>query len=296
MISRIAQGTQAQLRVALYVDGVLTNPSGATTIQVLREDGTELVPAGTATQAVDTGIKGFTLTPAETADLDVLTAHWTAVGLGGADQVFTTEAEIVGGFYFTVAEAKAGAHGVPSLSTFSVDQITSARTMAEQAIEEECGAFVPRYAREIFSGDSAMPHIIGYQGVSGYAGDLLVVRERILRVTAATLDGTALDSAELALLIPDRDGVYRASGWPSGHGNIELKYEHGFKQVPALVKRAALLLARRYLVESPVDPRTTRVTQEGALIEFQVDPSLPFDIPEVNAIVARYGRRALRLT
>lgn len=185
--------------------------------------------------------------------------------------------------YFTTAEARA----YPPLqdtAKYPDESIDAARQLAEQSIEDACGvAFVQRSETETLTG-SGKRH-------------LLLRWSRCTAVSAVTVNGTAYSSGQLATLVPLRDGrIYSPAWWPCGpnEGNVTVTYTHGYPDaaLPLRVKRDAILLTRRWLVESPVDERTTQVSTEGGTISFlAAGANAPFDIPELVALVELYGER-----
>jgi hypothetical protein len=287
MQDRVLTGTAPTISATFYVDGVATDPAPATaTVEILREDGTTLVAAGTNAPHAGTGVFTYALTASQTAQLDLLTARWTAT-VGGQLQTIETFVEVVGGFMFSLAQARR-LSPLGDTAAYPTSDLLAYRTLAEQALEEACGvAFVPRYARDLISGDARTD---------------VAVRRRPLSVLSASIDGTALTSPELSVLALYPSGrIYRTDPanpslvWPAGHENIVVKYTHGYRTCPGRESRAALLLARRWLVESPLDDRTTRVVSEGGMAEFAIVDEDLFDLPELNAVVRRHRRDALRL-
>lgn len=276
-MQRIERGLSATLTHTFYQDGVPTNPSpDAATVTITRDDGTVLVNAASATE-VGTGVVSYTLTPAQTALLDTLTVGWTAT-FGGQSQTFTDVVEVVGGFLFTIAQARA-IKPLDNTATYTNDQIIDARTLVEQSLEDACGvAFVPRYAREMVSGSGSSRVILS--------------RPRVTAIRSVSLDGVALGASDLATVVARVTGVaYYPGRWTSGFDNYEVGYEHGWPQPPERVRHAALRLAKRWMVEGPVDDRATAMTTEDGTYSL-VTPGLRgalFDLPEVNAVVQLYG-------
>src|SRR5687767_3322430 len=103
-MDRILRGTTATVSATFSVDGTGVDPVPDTaTVQITRDNGTVLV--ATTLAASVTGQPGkfeFALTTAETALLDTLTATWVS-SLGTVE----TTIEVVGGFLFTIAQARA---------------------------------------------------------------------------------------------------------------------------------------------------------------------------------------------
>lgn len=273
-----AAGTERALRgapwtaaVAFTVDGVVSDP-GVVSVVVTRADGTQV----TAAYADGTGAapRTFALTSGMLSELDVLSVAWTSATLGK----LTSRVEVVGGYLFSLAEARS-MRPLDDTVKYPASAVVAARLLAESALEDACNvAFVPRYQRERVNG-------------SGTAS-VFLRRARPTRVITATIDGTALTAPQIAAVDVTPDGcAYRPDGWPAGRRNITLGYEHGYPACPARVARAALLLAKRYLVESPVNDRATSLVNDDGTTQYLVTAgtrSAVFDIPEANAVVQQY--------
>ena len=274
-MDRIVKGTAATISVVLYSDGAATNPTPDTaTVEVLRADGTVLVASTAATDA-GTGIFTYTLTPTHTASLDVLTARWTAT-IGGFAQTVETAVEIVGGVYFTIAEART----LPSLSNtvaYTTAVITEARTAAEEAIEDACDvSFVPRTATEIVSG--------------GGGGRFLSLRwPRVRYVNSVAVDLVDWAEPARAAVVVTPSGLYSPTAFPVGYGNVQVTYEHGYNAPPGRIKRAAMLLAESFLIRSGINDRATQV--QAGDEQLWLAPREPFGIGEVDAAVRDYSFR-----
>ncbi len=161
---------------------------------------------------------------------------------------------------------------------YATAQIIAMRTLVEESLEDACGvAFVPRYRREIVSG----------RGTT----QIVLSQPRVTEIRSVTLDGVAVTP----LAAPSAQGVsYMPAGWAQGRGNYVVAYEHGYPFAPARVKYAALRLAKRWMVDSPVDERATSVSTEDGTFSL-VTPGMRgamFDLPEVNAVVQMYDLNA----
>ena len=277
MRQRVLKDTNVTLNVFFQVDGADTDPSpDAATVTITRDDGTAIVSAASATPS-GTGGFLYTLSAGQNDRLDTLTARWTSA-LGTLE----TTTEVVGGFLFTVAQARA-LNPLSDTVRYTTQRVLDARTMVETALEDACGvAFVPRYRRESVNGSGST--------------ELGLAMPRVRAIRAGTLDGTALTVDELAAIVPSGPGiVYTANRWTRGFGNYQISYEHGYDTPPPRVSNAALLLARRYLVDSPVSDRATSLTTEDGTTQFLVTAGVRqavFDIPEANAVVAQYALQA----
>lgn len=270
-MQRILVDTQATLTTTFEVDGTPTDPSPATaTVVVTRDDGTE-VYNGAATRT-GTGAFSYTLSAADNDQFDILTVAWTS-SLG----TLTSMTEVVGGFLFTVADARR-LKPLQDTVKYPADRIIEARTLAETALEDLCGvAFVPRYTRETFSGNGSTT---------------LLLRPRATAIRSVTSDGTVYTTTEITGLVPQQTGaIYNPNRWTLGYGNLSVGYVHGYASPPPRVSQACLLLAKNWLVDGPLDDRMTSMSTEDGTFSL-LTPGLRGSftgIPEVDACVQTYG-------
>lgn len=279
MMQRVARGNSVTLSHTFYVDGIPTDPTPDTaTVTIVRDDGTPIVTAAPATEA-GTGIVTYTLAPAQNPSVDLLTATWTAT-FGAQSQVFTDMVEVVGGFLFGIAEARAMTP-LDNDVTYPTQRILDVRTLVEEAIEDACGvAFVPRYRRERVSGTGTHK--------------IVVTQPRVSAVRAVTFNGAVL--VDVGTIVGDDAGVLDyPAGWMWGAENYDITYEHGYPYPPARIHQAALVLARSWLVDGPMDERTTAFTTPDGTFALST-PGMRgsiFGIPEVDAAVKQYDERAM---
>jgi hypothetical protein len=287
--TRVVQGRGATLTHTFYSDGTATNPSPDTaTIGITRDDGTVLVAAGTATTDTGTGTVSYPLTPTHTAALDMLKVTWTA-SFGGQSQGFIDYVEIRGDVLFTVADART-IKPLDSTANYSTAAIVAARTLAETALEEACMVpFVPTYFTCTLDGNGKT--------------DILLPITRPLTITSAVIDGVAATVSDIKLY--DTGNLFLGVGWsrdwssasPASQAkrrNIVITGTYGYAAPPPRVSRACLLLAKRFLVDSPVSDRATSLTTQDGTTQFLVTAGIRqavFDIPEANAVVDQYGVR-----
>lgn len=264
-------------------DGEASAPAGAVTVTVTRADGT-VVATAQATAGTGSGPRTYTLTAANNTALDFLTAVWTDAGDGSTH---TTYIEVVGAFYFTVAEARLSDAVLADTSKYPTATIAAARREVEEEFERICDlAFVPRYRRQTFSGIGSTsllldrPHARTIRSVWNYSDHD--------SYTAFTAD-------ELASLVLDEWGLITSRtsvAFPSGNRNLVVAYEHGMSRPPAEVKRAALQRLRYCLnkARGGIPDRATSfsVTEGGT---YQLDTAGPdkTGMPDVDAVLARYS-------
>lgn len=261
-------------------DGQIVDP-GAVTVTITRDsDGSTLV-SGAATTGTGAAPRTYSLTPVQTATLDNFTAVWTS----GVDQSsVTTYAEVVGGFLFDIASMRKKSP-LQDTTAYPTSQLLAYRMLAETALEDICGvAFVPRYTRE-------RAHIASY-------GILETSRQRVRALRQVTtwmsVNGVGQQVPLPTLAghqIVATDQIFMPVLWSWWSMPIYVAYEHGYDYPPARVSNAAMLLARRWIVESPWDERLTslRSREGGELQILTASHSNAFDIPEVQAVAQQYG-------
>jgi hypothetical protein len=290
MQQRILQGAPGTLTVTLAdQDGSPVDAVGMLTVGVTQADGTVVLAAGTGTTHGSTGVYTAALTAAQTASLNLLAATWTDAGNG---RIVTSKHEIVGGFFFSLAEARASNDGlIADTAKYPSADILTARQEVEEEAEEICDlAFVPRYCRETLDG-IATPEITLKHGM------VRAVRSvRIYPVTGGTAF-TAFTAAQLAALRIDEDGTLHRTDFgffDEGRGNIVIEYEHGYSTPPADVRRAALtrLRSRLNLDKGGINDRATTYTAEnGQSYKLSTADAYRTGYPEVDAAYERYSRR-----
>lgn len=271
---RILRDHSATLAHTFYLDGTATDPSPDTaTVTILRADGTAIVTGAGATEA---GQGRFTYVLDPQANLDRLTAEWTATFSAKIHKEIDL-VEIVGGFYVTLAEIRSHATELANTAKYPNDRLVAARAWFEDKAEEFCGvAFVPRYGREFHDGDST--------------DNVLLRTRRPRKLLAATLDDVALTLADLKLY--DHGEVRRKDGatFTMGDRNVVLAFEHGHDAPDGDLREGALEAIRHRLLATKTrgvpDRAVTMTTESGASFTLGLaGPNRPTGIPEVDAVL-----------
>lgn len=269
MPQRVLINTPATLTAA-FLTGSGDAPTplpDAVAVTVTASDGTVLIDAHDAFSNGD-GTYSYPLTTTETAQLDTLTVDWSA-GVAGSTRTYV---EVVGGFHFTIPQLRA-MKGLENATKYPAAALEQARTLAETAIEDECGvAFVPRHSL-----------VTAYVNGTGPS-----LPAEVTAIRSVTVGGTAWSADELAGVNVGAGWVYGPrTGWPSGQYVIGV--EHGRLFCPPWVSRASMLLARHVLIESPIDDRYTSVsTDVGTFSLVTPGPDVVTAIPEVNSVIDAY--------
>ena len=273
-------------------DTDLDDLSGYTaTYSAVQRDGTDTITTAVATigSAVDSVVTITTVVPVADIvggiyahQLSVTDGSYTYIVMVGFLTVedWLSDEEL---HYFTLPELRAMDPAFADTDEFPDATLATLRELVEEAIEEVTEvAFVTRTGSARLSGDGSTW--------------LILPDSRIQSITSVSIGGVALTETELAALIIDGRMVYREACWTSGVLNIVVAYTYGYTAVPKLIKRAALLLAKSYAVESSLDPRATAVSTGDLSYRITIaGRDGAFGIPEVDAAIAQYHRPSIRI-
>lgn len=297
-LTRIAKTAPATLSHTFVVGETATDPSPATaTVTITKADGTAVATDAAATHGA-TGV--FTYDLAGQSALDRYSVAWTA-DFSGSTVVETGYLEIGGGFFFTLAEARASDTSLSDDTKYPLTQLTKVRLEVEDECEAICDrAFVPRYRRAVLDGTGASDIILtdaAWMADSRSAGDVRSLRSASI---APRYGQTAVDltTDELAACYVTADGsVRRTDGntWTEGVGNVVIEYEYGWDAPPTELVQAALtrLRIRLNVAKSGIPDRATSFTiADGGTYRLDLPGSWKTGIPEVDAVYSRYSRRS----
>lgn len=211
-------------------------------------------------------------------ELGVYTASYSYT-LNSQAVVLEVSFEVVGNHLFEIADLRAYDDVIADAVDYPSAKIALERDAATERIENAADvAFTSRVTRQTLSGDDTtkllLPHVEVVELLEAYIGD------------------TALDVDEIEVR---REGVLVYDGfWDLGTNNIEVRYRHGYGVTPAPVAHAAKILTIDYVVPSALPARAT--SQSTDVGDFRiaianVDAGRDTGIPEVDAVIARFGRR-----
>lgn len=176
---------------------------------------------------------------------------------------------------FTLAQARA-VKPLDNVTKYPDAAVQAAGDLATDALEHACAVhFTPTSFSEVLDGNGRC--------------DLMLWTAKPTAIASATVAG--LDVTSTVLVYSD-GRVYRPNGWACGRQNVTVTGTAGWPVCPPRVARACLLLAKRFLVDSPVNDRATTLINEDGTTQYLVTAgvrSALFDIPEANAVVQDYG-------
>lgn len=274
---RVLRTAKATLSRSFYLDEVETAATGSVLVSVTRLDGTPVENG----EAAPDGQGGYSYTFGGRDVLDTLTVTWM-VTLGGDAMVLDQDViEVVGGFYFGLSEARDIDPKFTNTSAFPTEKLIERRTEVEDECEVICEqSFVPRFAREVLSGNGSSAIVLGHP----------LVRS----IRSVTVAGSVMSAPAFG---PDTAGVlrYGATGgyWPLGVSNVIIEYEHGHDRPPTAIVRGAKLRMKSLLLatQSPLMDRAERVMtvdQSGGTVVYGSPSAGKTGIPETDAAYAKY--------
>lgn len=285
MALRVLVNTVATPEVTFYSDESATSADGPVTVDVVKSDGT-VVANDAVTSNVGTGRYRYTL--AAQSQMDDLTLTWSGT-FSGMAQSITTYVEVVGGFYFTLAELRA----LPNLSDtnkFTTSELADARRWFETVAERYCGvAFVPRFQRVTLDGTD-----LAYFQLPDIP---------VRKVRSVSVDDVALTSTELDALAVSAGGfgyIDRTDGAlvTKGYGNVSVAYEYGLDGPPDDLRHAGLVAARHKLLTDlqGTPARELSIANDlGGTTRFSTpSEDRPTGLLEVDAVLASYRDRYWR--
>lgn len=238
----------------------------------MRDSLGNLIEAAGGVPAIEAGVLTHIFPHTALEHLGVYDVIWTGVVEGQA-QEWVTRFELVGDFYYTLAELRASDSSYDDEISYPDAKLSEAREWAESTFEHEkaCAvAFVPRAATE---------RIV----VPRWDKALRLKWPAIRRVVALKIDGVTESFTGLA--VGDRT-VKRFEGWNAG-SVVEITYEHGYDAPNPQVRKAALMLAKEYLVDSALSSRATAESTDVGFYRLSIaGPDGRTGIPYVDAVIA----------
>lgn len=290
---RVLMGVPAVLTsTRLDSNGDPVDPQSAVTVSVADATGADLysTSTGVTVGGGGSGVASVPVPAGVTARLAILTATWTETGAG---VTWTSTHEVCGGFFFSLADARASDSSLADTGRYPDSAVLAKRKEVEEEAEWICDvAFVPRYRRVTVDGSGT--------------NELLLPDNALRRIRSATIYSTIGTSPMYTTLTPDdlaaldlREDVlvtrtnYKI--WDIGQGNITVEYEHGFGSPRSDMKDAALLRlrSRLNLRKTGVPDRATSFTSaEGGTYRLDLPGVYKTGIPEVDSTYARNSKRS----
>lgn len=285
---------------ALYYDddGIHQNVKGPLTLTIRDGAGSTIY---TGTPTLHSGHADSTIPVATLPKLDLYTFSYTATtDPGNVAVAWTDEIELVGGYIFSIAELRAQDRAFTDATKFPTAALKQVRIAVEDVIEGARAAsiaFVPRGRRVKMDGNSPdytrgwIPQLYGTDYRTILAPDFA-----IRKIHSASVNGVALTQPEIDDIGISDNQLWRSSGvqypaWAFGHQNVVMHYEHGLDRPTGAIKRAALILAREYLIKSDLPGRATATSIGDQMFRLTIAGRDGLTgIPDVDAAIKNDGR------
>lgn len=298
-IKQIASGSYTFTGHYLDDDGTHINVVAPVTATI--KDGAGSTING-ATVTVQNGDITVVLPAASFANLDTYSITYTGTTQpGGTLVTWTDYIDLCGGYLFEIPDLRAQDRAFTDTTKYPTSLIRQVRTWVEDVIEGPRAAqvsFVQRGTRVTIDGTSP-DYNLGFSPLlygNDYR-DLLVPDFEVQTLYSASINGTALTPTEISEIQIKDNVLHRSAGvqwpaWPYGHGNISLHYSHGFPRPPGAITRAALILAREYLIKSDLPGRATATSIGDQLFRLTIaGRDGVTGIPDVDAAIDQFGRK-----
>lgn len=279
-ITRILRASVATLTKSVYVDETLTDADAGLTVNVYRLDGT-LVAGPTAASHPGVGLYSYNL-PAQ-SQLDHLDVVWTGT-ISGSSLTLTDRVEVVGGFFFGLAEARASDSSLQNTQQYSSAMLAARRVEVEQECERITGwAFVPRFGRLTVAGDGSNVLTIPVQKLRS-----------VRAITTHNWPDAAVIVSPLTNIVPDSGGqIVRYDGgiFPAGTNTVTVEFEHGWDYPPEEIRSKAMFRLRSLLnlTRTGIPDRVSSYsTPDGARYSVTLPHRGSTGLPEVDGVYCRY--------
>lgn len=285
--TRVLKTAASTLEHTFYVDEDGTDSSTTVTAAITDANGTS-VATGNATSA---GAGRYTFALAGQPQPALLTATWSAT-IAGAAVVETDTVEIVGGFFFSLAEGRGSDSSLADTGKYPTSKLITARLEVEQECEEICDrAFVPRYRRVVLDGTGTSELLL--------AGDNDIRSVRAVSIAPRVGEAfVPLTSGELAKLTVTPDRVLlRTDGnvFTEERSNVIVEYEYGLTTPPEDLKRASMVRfkSRLNIDRTNVPARAlSYTTGDGTTYRMSIPDAHRTGLPDVDAVYARWSLRS----
>lgn len=269
-MQRLLVGTTNLIDAYFAVGETLTDLDAVPSVVVTDSMG-DPVTSGLGTDAAGTGHYSFQL-PAQ-AEVNRLKVVWTGA-ISGNPQSATQYYEIVGAFLFSLADLRKMEGIVGESVIHTTEELVDCREQVTDLFNDYTDtSFGEAYWSEIQDGLNL---------------DYLTTQKMPLRrVLSLKVNGVAVSSP-----VASAAGIVTTSSYMMrGTQNLILEYVYGHQFVPGDVKRAALRLARHYLLssDSSLPDRARMMTTEWGSFQLTIaSDEYPTGLPEVDAVLRRY--------
>jgi len=295
-LTRVARTAPEALTHTFVIGETPTDAAGSVTVTITDANGI-LVASGTAVHGV-TGT--YTYVMAGQPLLASYSVAWTGT-FSGSVVTEVDYVEIVGGFFFNLADARGSDTSLADDTKWSTTALKSSRQEVEDECEMICDrAFVPRYHRAVLDG-SGSPDLLltdfEWAASGRSAADVRTIRS----ATVAPQVGqtfVALTAGQLASTTVTADGMLRRVDggiWTEGVQNVIVEFEYGWNSPPSTLVRMSMVRLRDRLAIplSGISDRASSFTSvDGGTYRLDMPGAFKTGLPAVDAEYSRWSRRS----
>lgn len=290
-MDKVLRNTSSTISVTFYNGSTAVEADGVVTVVAKKADGSTLfsIPA---TNDPAVGVYSVVIPPQ--ANLNILTLLWTG-NFSSVPITIESTVEIVGGFYFSIAELRATDKQITdNLTRFPTSALIEARDQVEAEFEDICHrAFVPRFNLESgveMDPEEDMlwlekPEIINFTSFKVNDIDYMSwVNAGFFTRDKYSLRGVHVYYDALNLF------AYDLSYYPRG---LIVEYEYGMTSVPIPIKQKALKRAKMILMGqgSTIDERALTMTLPDIGTINLATPGMrgsQTGVPDIDVVLQRY--------
>lgn len=283
-MDRVLRNTAATITVTFFDGSSPAEADGTVTILAKRADGSTLLSTNATNEAA---VGEYSVVIPPQANLNILTLTWSGTFTGTPITIEST-VEIVGAFYFSIAELRNYDKALENVTRFPIEDLINARTFVESEFEDICDrAFVPRFHRE--TGVEVDPD----------TGQLWLEKPEITSVLSVSTDGT--DQSEWISSGYFKKDKYSPSVLHTSSSalsvvtaiDVTMEYEYGMKQAPVLIKQKALKRAKTLLLgqNSTIDERALTMSLPDIGTVNLATPGVrgsETGVPDIDVVLNRY--------
>lgn len=276
-MTRVLVNTANTIYVSFAVGETPTDADAAVTVTVKDPYGVTVSTGAATNEPTAIGLYSY-LIPG-VADPTRLSVTWAGLFGGNASSV-TESHEVVGKFLFALSDLRA-MDGLDSVVDYPTAALVETRDLVTDLFVSYCHtAWGEAYMRETFDGDGEDYVLLTY-----------LPTVRVLRVDKSGVQATITDWT-----VDDSGRLETGSGvfFTKGRRNFVVDYVFGHPTVPGDLKRAALKLARAWLLsgDSSIPDRARMMTTEWGTFQLtNAALEYPTGMPEVDSVLNRYSYR-----
>jgi hypothetical protein len=294
-LTRVLRNQAGTLAHTFEVDEEPTDSSVTVTYAATDAAGSSVASGNATTAGAGTGKYTYTLA----AQAALKRGQTACTGtIGGAATTEVDYFEVVGGFFFTLAQGRGSDDSLANADRYTTDDLKQARLEVEAECETICDrTFVPRYERVVLDGTGTPGVLLKHSDPVRSVAHVRTIRSVSM---APSVDETfvAFTADELAALTVTDDGtLVRTDGaiFTLARANLIVEYELGLDRPPVDLVKASLtrLRSRLNLNKSGIPDRASSFTVvEGGTYRLDLPGAFKTGLPEVDAVYARYSRRS----